>query len=230
MRAKLLRCLVNACAIMAVCLTAMIGTTNAETFVLKSGESFEGTVIRSLGNTVTIKLTGSGMRQVPLGQILKVKFAVKGGDPVSGSLFAWSDGVYEIRRGDRLIRVREGKVLSAEKHDALPSPPKIFLTAVQGDENGGELKFTVGFSAPTQKPILLIYSTADLTAKAGVDYEEVRGALKVKLGSTNAVVRIPLVDDQIAEGNESFELLVTTDLSVANVEVQRATATILDND
>ncbi len=231
MKTKLLRCLFNACAILAVCLMATISTTKAETFVLKSGESFEGTVIRSLGNTVSIKLAGGGMRQVPMSEVLKVKFAVQGGEPISGTLYAWSDGTYEIRRGDRLIKVREGRVLSAKTPaGASPPPSKISVTATQGTENGGEMKFTVGFSAPTQKPILLIFSTSDLTAKAGSDYEEVRGALKVKPGATSAVVRVPLMDDQLSEGNESFELLVTTDLDVAKVEVQRATATILDND
>lgn len=230
MSAKPLRCLISACAIMAVSLTTMIAAAGAETFVLKSGESFEGTVIRSLGGTVSIKLTESGLRQVPLAQIREVKVAVEGGDPISGLLTAWSNGTYEIQSGSRLVKVRAGRVLSAEA-PAQPNPPsKISVSAVQGKENGGEMTFTVGFSTPTQKPILLIYSTADLTAKAGSDYEEVRGALKVKPGATSAVVRVPLLDDKLSEGDESFELLVTTDLSVANVEVQRVTATILDND
>ncbi len=230
MNAKPLRRLFEASAIMAVCLTTMIATSYAETFVLKSGETFKGTVIRSLGGTVSIKLREGGLRQVPLAQIREVKVAVEGGDPVSGPLTAWSDGTYEIRSDSRLVKVREGQILSAEAASQSEVPSKISVTAAQGSENSGVVKFTIGFSKPTEKTILLIYSTADLTAKAGSDYEEVRGALKVKPGATTAIVQIPLMDDQISEGNETFELLVTTDLSVAQVEVQRATGTILDNE
>lgn len=230
MTAKLMRCLVNASAITAVSLTAMIAVANAETFVLESGESFEGEVIRSLGGSVWIRLAEGGMRQLPLVQIREVKVAVEGDDPISGSLAGWSDGTYEIRSGGRVVKVRESQILSGESPAEPQVPSKISITAAQSGEGEGEMEFTVGFSTPTQKPILLIYSTADLTATAGSDYEEVRGALKVKPGATSAIVRIPLLDDDLSEGDESFELLVTTDLNAANVEVQRATATILDND
>ena len=49
-------------------------------------------------------------------------------------------------------------------------------------------------------------------------------------GATSAVVTITLLDDQLAEGDESFELLVTSDMDLSEVKVQRAAAKILDDE
>ena len=108
--------------------------------------------------------------------------------------------------------------------------PKIIVAASEAKEDGAALVFDVSLSKPIDIEILLLYSTVDGTAEAGSDYEPLQGSLLLKPGDTSAEVRIPVVDVQLAESDESFELLVTSDMDLEEFQILRAVGTIYDNE
>lgn len=82
---------------------------HADTFVLVTGEQFEGTIIRSMGNSLTIKLDDAGMRQIPQSDIAKIELILADGKRISGRLSSWFDGTYLIlRQGQTPVEVRDG--------------------------------------------------------------------------------------------------------------------------
>ncbi len=89
--------------------TVVAGSVHADMFVLRTGETVEGTIIRSLGNTLTIKLD-TGMRQIPLTAIDQVEISAPGKTPIVGGLSAWSDGAYLLVTDQGLIEVKDGVI------------------------------------------------------------------------------------------------------------------------
>lgn len=106
----------------------------------------------------------------------------------------------------------------------------IVVAAVQEKEDAKNLVFKLGLSKPVNQKVLLIFSTEDGSAMAGSDYEAKRGSMVLQPGTTDATVSVKLLDDDLAEGDETFALLVTSDLDLATVKVKRGSATILDNE
>lgn len=107
---------------------------------------------------------------------------------------------------------------------------EIIIASVEEKENAKKLTFKLALSKPAKHKVLLIYSTEDGTAQAGSDYEAKRGSVVLQPGTRNTTVSVTLLDDELAEGDETFGLLVTSDLNLATVRVSRGSATILDNE
>lgn len=82
----------------------------AETFFLKDGSIVEGTVLRSIGKTLSIKLDSVGMQQLPVGMIDRLEIATDDGGRVSGSLAWWADGIYVLVTAQGLLEVKDGVV------------------------------------------------------------------------------------------------------------------------
>jgi hypothetical protein len=104
-------------ALVAAAASAALAAANAETFVLKSGETIEGTVLRAAGNTVTIKLQQRGMVQTPIRDLQRVEIKVRGGEAVGGSLSAWSAGTYLLDTDQGLVAIKDGQIVEDEPGD-----------------------------------------------------------------------------------------------------------------
>ncbi len=66
-------------------------------------------------------------------------------------------------------------------------------------------------SGPVDTATRLVVSTSDGTARAGVDYSPLNQLLVViPAGETGVDVRVAIVADSIAEGDETFTLLVSS--------------------
>lgn len=102
--------------------TAASVAVRAETFFLEDGTIIEGTALRSLGNSLSIKLDGSGMHQLPLGDIGRVEIAVDGGGQVAGRLGWWANGAYGLVTEEGLIEVRDGKIVKIVAEAETPDP------------------------------------------------------------------------------------------------------------
>lgn len=98
------------------------------------------------------------------------------------------------------------------------------------DEDAGHADFLVTLSEPAERPIVIIFSTIDLSADDGEDYRSQRGTLTFKPGMVSAEIRTPLVDDEIKEDDEQFAIILNGAPEVVDVRNRRATATIRDND
>ncbi|MCR8549175.1 DUF4214 domain-containing protein [Salipiger sp. P9] len=104
-------------------------------------------------------------------------------------------------------------------------------TLLEGDDGTKEAVFELRLSQPASEAILLTYSTRDITAKAGEDYEAAVGTVSFAVGEEVKVVRVPVYGDTEVEFTERFGLRVDASavpyLGIENVEAE---AVIRDDD
>jgi hypothetical protein len=102
--------------------------------------------------------------------------------------------------------------------------------AIEGDPGSpGSLAFTVSLSSPLTDTVRISYTTIDLSAQAGLDYQGLRGWLTFSPAITSQAVTVPLIGDELVESAEQFALRLFEPLS-AGLAVTQALATILDDD
>ena len=118
-------------------------------------------------------------------------------------------------------------------YQALLNPLKVSVNDVAVNENdpAGALTFTVTLSRPATTDVTVTYSLADGTATAPGDYgyPEGYGTLVIPAGATQGVIRVPILDDALAEGNENFFLNLHTATGAVLLDGQ-GQATIQDNE
>ncbi len=199
---------------------------SAATFLLKNGERFEGEVIHATRNTLMVREAIGRIRQLSHGDVQSVEITTADGRVVSGALLGWRDGVYDIRSEGQQTTV-EGQTVVEE---TAAGPPTLTVSSAEANEGAAELVFRIDLSEPAGRTIFIVYGTFDRSAKAGEDYREERGSLEIQPGDTSATIRIPVVDDDVAEDDETFEVFVTADEALASIDNKRAVGTILNDD
>ncbi|MEL6477044.1 MAG: Calx-beta domain-containing protein [Pseudomonadota bacterium] len=122
-------------------------------------------------------------------------------------------------------------VILREERGLFVSDPVIY----ESDLNDSFAVFEVRLSRASQNPLSFDFTTIDGTAVAGQDYQATAGRLTFDAGQTLAAVRVPLTGDRLAEGTETFSLLVTPDQQSAPAIAtgpldSSGIATILDED
>ena len=101
-------------------------------------------------------------------------------------------------------------------------------TRYEASEGDGVLDFAVRLSTATLQEVTVDYATVSGTASAGQDYEARIGTLTFPAGTTVRTIRVPIVDDDVVEQEETFR--VTLINSNATIGVGAATGVITDND
>ncbi|MBK1717505.1 Calx-beta domain-containing protein [Thiocystis violacea] len=93
---------------------------------------------------------------------------------------------------------------------------------------GQQAEFTVSLSpAPASgSSVSVAYQTVNGSAVVGSDYTATSGSLTFLAGQTTATVTVPILNDTIAEGTESFTLTASSPVSNSAT----GTGTILDDD
>ena len=91
------------------------------------------------------------------------------------------------------------------------------------------IDFAVSLSRAASGPVTVAYRTADGTATAGEDYTRASGKLKFAPGETAKTVRVPVLDDVVDEGEETFRLRLSA-ASGARIADGVATGTIVNSD
>ena len=194
-------------------------------FTLRDGRQIEGEIVYARGSTLMIRDLDGALVQVGRSAVERVELEAGKRGTVAGALKGWDQGVYEIDTADSIVEVKGGKVVSERR-----VLPKITVAVAEESEAAARMVFELGLSKPAKGEVLLIYSTEDGTAMAGSDYEPARGSVILAPGATSAKVSVTLLDDKLVEGDESFALLVTSDMDLSQVTVQRAVAKILDDE
>lgn len=97
-------------------------------------------------------------------------------------------------------------------------------------EGEPELVFRLHLSHPARQSIAILFATLDGTARAGIDYQPRDGMLTVPSGTEWTELRMPLINDDLREADEQFELFLSADPNIAEVSSPRVLATILDDD
>ena len=122
------------------------------------------------------------------------------------------------------------KETPAPEPEPEPALPKLTVSNAEADESASEMVFNLVLSEPLDSPIIILYATYDRTAIAGEDYRREQGTLKLAPGASSATVRVPLINDDVSESNETLVLFVATDGKLATVDVERTVGTILNDD
>ncbi|NRT55988.1 hypothetical protein HNQ01_001723 [Leptothrix sp. C29] len=82
--------------------------------------------------------------------------------------------------------------------------PKLSINDVVVNEGAGTATFTVTLTGATTQTTTVAFATADGTAKAGSDYTAVSGTLTFAPGETTKTITVPILNDAVYEGPESF--------------------------
>lgn len=119
------------------------------------------------------------------------------------------------------------------QYEANASPGSIQLatSTIEVNENASMAVVRILRSAGTNTTTTVDYATLAGTATAGQDYTSRSGTLTFLPGETFKDVTIPIIDDTLAEGNESFNFAIDNVTGGAVLLAPRtATITIKDND
>lgn len=96
---------------------------------------------------------------------------------------------------------------------------------------GAMVNVYVNRSGGSSGAVSVDFATADVTAEGGLDYTMVSGTLYWSSGQTgNKTISIPIMDDDSAEGSESFTVTLSNVAWAALGANSQATVTIVDND
>jgi CSLREA domain-containing protein len=129
--------------------------------------------------------------------------------------------------GTTLLGTPSMAVLTITNDDAAPT---ISINSVPVSEGGGNAVFTVTQSAASGVNTTFTYSTANGTAIAGSDYTAATNiAGTITAGNTTTTISIPILQDTIYEGSETFTVTLANP-SNATISAGTGTATINDDD
>jgi uncharacterized delta-60 repeat protein len=144
----------------------------------------------------------------------------------------------------------DGKLLLAGSFTGLQGISRPYLARLKGSPGSGagtiefnsptltiteqnrELDVTLRRSGGSNGVILVRYATMDGTATAGTDYAPQTGVITFADGdNAEKMITIPILDDSIAEGDESFSVSMSNPIGgAAWGQAAATTVTILDSD
>jgi hypothetical protein len=107
--------------------------------------------------------------------------------------------------------------------------PTLSINDISENEDVGFAEFTVSLSSPSAFPVTVDYSTADGTATAGSDYTATSGNQTFAPGETDKTIPVPIVDDFLYEGDETFFLDLSNSIN-ATISDGQGIGTVVDND
>ncbi|MGI9491773.1 MAG: Calx-beta domain-containing protein [Geminicoccaceae bacterium] len=117
----------------------------------------------------------------------------------------------------------------AEASDIVAVIPILTGSSTPIDENGIEAIFRLRLSEATSKPVAVIYSVVDGAAKNGSDYQDTAGVASIDPGKLSVDISIPIINDDLAEPDEEFELFISVDPKTATLG-RRSIKTIIRDD
>ena len=116
--------------------------------------------------------------------------------------------------------------------DDAAAPPALSVEDARARESEGKMRFTVRLNRPATEVVEVRARTRETrpaSALAGKDYIARRVTLRFRPGRTALRVLVPLVDDSIDEGRETFEL-VLSNAEGARIANRVATGTVINDD
>ena len=116
---------------------------------------------------------------------------------------------------------------AAHKVDWRPALSAADARAREGTDTA--VSFEVRLSRAAAGAVTVDYATADGTAEAGADYTATSGTLTFAAGVTAKTVSVPVLDDALDEGEETFTLRLSN-ATGARIADGEATGTITNDD
>ena len=123
-----------------------------------------------------------------------------------------------------------GTTSSGSTPSSLPENVTVSFTRAhyEASEDDEAVVFGVQLSEVASQDAVVEYATSSGTAKAGEDYEATSGTLTISAGTTEQTIRVPIIDDDVVEEEETFTITLRN--SNATIEEGEATGAIADND
>ncbi len=201
------------------------------------------------GGRAKLAVSLSGTSAVRIG----VAYATHDGTAKAGADYTRTMGTLVIAPGetvrhiwvpvarDDVVEEDEGLVvrLSAPEHAVLldaegdvtikDDPIEVSIHDGTGTESSDELVMAVRLNYGSTKVVSVQFAVTGGTATSDVDYEATQGLVVFETGSTEAQVRIPLIDDDLQEGNETVEVTLSNPTN-AQIGQTMATGTIVDDE
>ena len=123
------------------------------------------------------------------------------------------------------VCIGDGTVLSNAVSATILGPPGLSVADARVHEAANAaLDFAVTMSRASSATVTVDYATSDGTATAGSDYTATSGTLTFAAGDTAKTVSVPVLDDGIDEGEETFTLTLSN-ASGGNAWLKDAEAT-----
>ena len=113
--------------------------------------------------------------------------------------------------------------------DASPRLLSVADASAREGNKAGVLVFPVRLSAPSAQEVTVTYATRAGSARPGADYEDTSGTLRFGAGETAQRIEVPLLDDVVAEQDETFTLVLANPVN-AGLARAAATGVITDDD
>ena len=114
---------------------------------------------------------------------------------------------------------------------------KFAQTTLDVAESVGMAEVVVNLSGATNNPVVITYETVDGTASSPADFTGITNASPetetIAIGDTSVTLRIPIIEDLDAEGNQDFKVKITDASNSVFPESAgfiEATVTIIDNE
>ena len=127
------------------------------------------------------------------------------------------------------ICTRDGRKLTSALTATVRGPVALSVADARANEADDSLEFTVSLSRAASGEVTVDYATRDGTAKAGEDYTFMRGTLRFAAGELEKTVPVPILDDALDEGEETFTLKLMNARGAA-IGDGEATGTIENSD
>ncbi len=151
--------------------------------------------------------------------------------PVHGDLLDEIDEVFNLNLSvPTNATIADGAGLGTiTDDDALPALAVNDITISEVDSGSANANFTVTLSAPSGRPVLVDYATADDTATAPADYVATGGTLTFTPGQIAKTVTVPVNGDLLDEANETYFLNLSGAVDATVTDAQ-GLGTITDDD
>ncbi len=128
------------------------------------------------------------------------------------------------------ICTHDGRKLSGTVTATVRGPVTVSVADAEAREGtDAAVSFAVTLNRAASGEVTVDYATRDGTAKAGEDYTHARGTLTFAVGDTEKTVEVPILDDALDEGAETFTLKLTGARGAA-IDDGEATGTIENSD
>ena len=116
-------------------------------------------------------------------------------------------------------------------------PPALSVSDATAPEGDGEIEFQVSvestLTVPSRREMRVQFYTLSKSAESGRDYTGQLATLVIPPLATSATISVPLLDDALAEEDETFRLILTGPVNAVFQDNQTqlsATGTITDNE
>ena len=140
------------------------------------------------------------------------------------------DGTIEVTMGegnDYVITGSPTARMLVSDNDAMPA---VRIGGGRVEEDAGEILLPVSLRGASAYVVSVTWATADMTARAGTDYQASSGRVTFGPGETEATVRVAVLNDLVPEEDEAFTVTLSSPTNAVLDQESSATVVIVDDD